>query len=241
MQNIISSHLSATDFSYIDKSYKNSAYDDDLRILLIHFHTNSSVYAYNNISANTYKQLLQAPSQGRFFWQHIRRDKLRYPFVLVAKNAPIITQKHFETAFAMFNIKKKEGTKARESKENSALFDVYPDLKKLDKFDKLEKRLSEELERGKIDANAYGLAIEKIDLDKQKSIDKLESLGYFDNELNEEQKPRILWWMFKSVLFLLLFGLGVAAFCFFVYYLLPFVVFGLLGGVILLFGAACCR
>ena len=237
MQNIISSHLSASDYSYIDKSYKNSAYDDNLRILLIHFHTNDSIYAYNNISANTYKQLLQAPSQGRYFWQHIRRDKLRYPFVLVAKDAPIITQKHFELAFSMFNIKKKQGTKTQES----ALFDVYPDLKKLDKFDKLEKRLGEELESGKIDANSYDLAIEKIELDKQKSIDKLELLGYFDNELEQEHEPRFFWWMFKSVLFLLLFVLVVAAFCFFVYYLLPFVVFGLLGGVVLLFGAACCR
>jgi hypothetical protein len=238
MQNLISSHLSASDFSYIDKSYKNSAYNDDMRILLVHFHTNDSVYAYNNISASTYKQLLQAPSQGRYFWQHIRRDKLRYPFVLVAKDAPIITQKHFETAFQMFNIKKKGSVK---EPEHSTLYEIWPDLKKLDKFDKLEKRLNEELDSGKIDADSYDLAIEKIELDKQKSIDKLESLGYFDNELEQEQKPRFLWWMFKSVLFLILFVLGVAAFCFFVYYLLPFVVFGLLGGVVLLFGAACCR
>jgi len=239
MQNLISSHLSASDFSYIDKSYKNSAYDDSLRILLVHFHTNNSVYAYNNISATTYRQLLQAPSQGRYFWQHIRRDKVRYPFVLVAKDASIITQKHFETAFAMFNIKKK--TRGKEP-ENNTLHEIWPDLKRLDKFDNLQKRLDIELECGKIDENAYNLAIEKIELDKQKSIDKLEALGYFDGEVvGEEQKPRILWWMFKSVLFLLLFVLGVAAFCFFVYYLLPFVVFGLLGGVVLLFGAACCR
>lgn len=232
MQNLVSSHLSATDYSYIDKAYKNAAYDDNLRILLIHFHTNGSVYAYNNIGHNTYKQFLQAPSQGRFFWRHIRQNKQKYPHILVAKNCELITQAHFEYAFNAFNLSKNKAP------ESNALHEIWPQLKKLDKLEDTQKRLDEQHNAGKIDENAYQTACEKIDTDKENLIHKLTEAGYFNDDDKCEQAGG--WERFKPWLFLL-FSLALFVFvCYFIVSVilqaLPLLVLTIIGIPILLLG-----
>lgn len=233
MKNLVSSHLSATDYSYIDRAYKNASYDDNLRILLIHFHTNNSVYAYNNVGHNTYKQFLQAPSQGRFFWRHIRQNKQTYPYVLVAKNCELITQAHFEYAFNAFNLSKNKAPS-----ESSALYETWPQLKKLDKLDDTQKRLDNQHNAGKIDENAYHLACEKIDIEKEKLIHKLTEAGYFNND--DDCEPLGGWESFKPWFALLCSLILFALVCYFIVSVilqaLPLLVLAIIGIPILLLG-----
>jgi len=55
---------------------KSVGYDPDRRLLEIEFHT-GAVYQYFNVPESVYRELMAAPSHGKYFHQHIK-DQYRY-------------------------------------------------------------------------------------------------------------------------------------------------------------------
>ena len=49
--------------------------DPDNPILIVHFHTNGSIYHYFQVSEALWEGLRTAPSTGKYFWKYIRNSK----------------------------------------------------------------------------------------------------------------------------------------------------------------------
>ena len=177
MRQTLSSHLGSVD--YAEKNYKRSAYNDDLKILLVHFHTNNSIYAYKNVPRRVYDELLNAPSQGEYFWLNIRRNKNAYPYIKLCESS-MIKSNHFYDAFKIF-----EQQKQKQEREN-VLNDIYPELKKLDKLDEKESRLRRQHDQGLIDSEIYEKAREKLEKEREKLTEKLDKEGYFNENGDQE-------------------------------------------------------
>lgn len=201
MREHVSSHIggSGLDFSYINKEYKNSSYCSKRKILLIHFRTNNTIYAYNGISEKTYAKFINAPSQGEFFWQHIRRDK-SIPYIKLKEGARLITSNHFQEAFNYFNT-----LREKQQKEN-VLFSIHPELAKIEKLDEQEKTLEKQYKNGLIDSQGYINAQNRISAKRDKLENALEKNGYYDEQ---EEDEKALHWVLIVLKYLILTVLGI--------------------------------
>ena len=71
----------------LDSSFlEAAAYDDSLTLLELDFR-NGAVYLFAEVPDETYQELLQAESKGRYFISHIR-DRFPYARMVAGRDAP---------------------------------------------------------------------------------------------------------------------------------------------------------